>query len=128
MTQGYGVGSHAPAVTWGAIDIAIDGNGDGNADPAGSQGAPVYATMRGTIKVTPNSVPAGNHVWILGDQYKAGYAHLAEFAVETGQVVERGDLIGYMGSTGLSSGPHLDYQVWKDGVNQDPLEYGAMTK
>jgi murein DD-endopeptidase MepM/ murein hydrolase activator NlpD len=128
MTQGYGVGSHAPAASWGSVDIAIDGDGDGNADPRGSHGAPVYATMRGVVKATPDSVPAGNHIWVSGEQYKIGYAHLSAFAVETGQVVERGTLIGYMGSTGQSSGPHLDYQVWKDGVNQNPLDYGAMTK
>ncbi len=128
MTQGYGVGSHAPAVAWGAIDIAIDGDGDGAADPQGTQGAPIYATMHGVVEVTPNSVPAGNHVWVRGDQYKTSYSHLASFAVETGQVVDRGTLIGYIGSTGQSSGPHLDYQVWKDGVNQNPLEYGAMTR
>ena len=126
MTQGYGVGTHAPAATWGAIDIAIDGNGDGDADPQTSDGAPVYATMRGVVRVTPNSVPAGNHVWVLGDRYKTGYAHLKAFAVENGQTVERGTLIGYIGSTGHSSGPHLDYQVWKDGVNQNPLDYGVL--
>ena len=127
MTQGYGVGTHAPAAVWGAIDIALDGNGDGKSDPASSDGAPVYATMRGVVKVTPNSNPGGNHVWVIGDRYKTGYAHLKAFAVQTGQVVDRGTLIGYMGSTGHSSGPHLDYQVWKDGVNQNPLEYGALS-
>jgi len=126
MTQGYGVGSHAPAAIWGGIDIALDGNGDGAADPQGSDGAPIYATMRGIVQVTPNSVPAGNHVWIRGPHYKTGYAHLKAFAVETGQHVERGTLIGYMGSTGNSSGPHLHYDVWNDGVNVNPLEYAAL--
>ncbi len=126
MTQGYGVGTHAPANVWGAIDIALDGNGDGNADPTASNGAPVYATHSGVVKVTPNSVPAGNHIWVHGERYKTGYAHLKAFAVETGASVKRGDLIGYIGSTGQSSGPHLDYQVWKDGVNQNPLDYGAL--
>ena len=126
MTQGYGVGSHAPAAVWGAIDIALDGNGDGAADPGSSDGAPVYATMRGVVKLSPNSVPAGNHIWVLGGRYKTGYAHLKSFAIQNGQLVTRGTLIGYIGSTGHSSGPHLDYQVWKDGVNQNPLEYGAL--
>src|SRR3954454_23379695 len=49
MTQGYGVGSHAPANIWGAVDLAIDGDGDGQADPKGSWGAPVYATHRGIV-------------------------------------------------------------------------------
>ncbi len=126
MTQGYGVGTHAPAAIWGAIDIAIDGNGDGQADPGASNGAPIYATMHGVVEVTPNSVPAGNHIWVRGEHFKTSYSHLKGFAVQTGQVVERGTLIGYMGATGEASGPHLDYQVWKDGVNQNPLDYGAM--
>ncbi len=128
MTQGYGIGTHAPAATWGAIDIAIDSNGDGRADPRASDGAPIYATHRGVVTVTPNSVPAGNHIWVRGEHYRTGYSHLKRFAVQTGQVVERGTLIGYMGATGRASGPHLDYQVWKDGVNQNPLSYGAMPK
>ena len=126
MTQGYGVGSHAPAAIWGGIDIAIDGDGDGRADPQGSDGVPIYATMRGIVEVTPDSEPGGNHVWVRGERYKTGYAHLKAFAVETGQAVSRGTLIGYMGATGHASGPHLHYDVWKDGVNQNPLDYGAL--
>lgn len=127
VTQGYGVGSHAPAAVWGGLDIAIDGDGDGAVDPAGSMGAPLYATMSGVIEVTPDSMPAGNHIWIKNDRYKVGYGHLKEFAVETGQTVKRGDLIGYMGSTGQSSGPHLHYHIWQDGVNINPNDFGAMT-
>lgn len=128
MTQGYGVGSHAPAATWGAIDLALDGDGDGQADPQGTWDAPIYATHRGTIQMTPESWPAGNHVWVIGERYKTGYAHLKRFApgLVDGQVVERGQLIGYIGSSGMSSGPHLDYQVWEDGVNKNPLEFRAL--
>ncbi|NCC34380.1 MAG: M23 family metallopeptidase, partial [Chloroflexia bacterium] len=113
MTQGYGVGTHAPAHTWGAIDLAIDSTGNGMADPQGSWNHPIYATHDGLITVTPNSYPAGNHVWIVNEMYRTGYAHLATFTVSNGQVVARGDRIGTMGSTGMSSGPHLDYQVWE---------------
>ncbi|ABX06323.1 M23 family metallopeptidase [Herpetosiphon sp.] len=123
MTQGYGVGSHAPAEVWGAIDLAVDGNGDGAADPAGSVGAPVRATMSGYIEVTADSWPAGNHIWVIGNEYKTGYAHLSEFKVQDGDYVERGTIIGTIGSTGSSSGPHLDYQIWHNGVNQNPLNY-----
>src|SRR6185436_171601 len=49
MTQGYGVGTHAPANIWGAVDLAIDGNGDGQPDPEGTFGTPVYATHAGVI-------------------------------------------------------------------------------
>jgi len=128
MTQGYGVGSHAPANIWGAVDLAIDGDGDGKADPQGSLGAPVYATQRGVVHLARDTWPAGNHIWVEGIRFKTGYSHLKDFApdLQDGQVVERGQLIGYVGSTGESSGPHLDYQVWKDGVNVNPLDYGAL--
>ncbi|NJM09010.1 M23 family metallopeptidase [Candidatus Gracilibacteria bacterium] len=127
MTQGYGVGTHAPAEVWGAIDLAIDGNDDGAADPQGSYDAPIYATHSGVVKVTPNSHPAGNHIWVSNEQFKTGYAHLAGFVVESGAHVERGQLIGYVGSTGMSSGPHLDYQIWEmqggTWVNRNPLDF-----
>ncbi len=130
MTQGYGVGSHAPAVTWGAIDLAIDSTGDGYADPQGSWSHPIYATHSGTVRVTPNSYPAGNHVWVTNESYRTGFAHLEAFAATDGQTVQRGDLLGYMGSTGMSSGPHLDYQVWEEQggnwVNVNPLDYNAL--
>ncbi|PDV99509.1 M23 family metallopeptidase [Candidatus Chloroploca asiatica] len=127
MTQGYGVGTHAPAHVWGAIDLAIDSTGNGMADPQGSWNHPIYATHDGVVTVTPNSYPAGNHVWIVNDAYRTGYAHLATFTVSNGQVVARGDLIGTMGSTGMSSGPHLDYQVWEKvngaWINRNPLDF-----
>ncbi len=130
ITQGYGVGSHAPAEVWGAIDLAIDGDGDGAADPAGSLRHPIYATQSGMVALTPNSWPAGNHIWVANGQYRSGYSHLDSFAVTDGQPVRPGDLLGYVGSTGQSSGPHLDYQVWamQDGqwVNLDPLGFGAL--
>jgi len=126
MTQGYGVGSHAPANIWGAVDLAIDGNDDGQADPQSTDGTPVYATHDGVVQLARDTFPAGNHIWVLGNRFKTGYSHLKDFAVQDGQTVKRGDVIGYVGSTGESSGPHLDYQVWQDGVNVNPLDFGAL--
>jgi murein DD-endopeptidase MepM/ murein hydrolase activator NlpD len=122
LTQGYGVGSHAPAAIWGAVDLAVDGDGDGRADPAASWDAPIVATHGGTVEVALNSDPAGNHVWVndLGGIWRTGYSHLDSVTVQTGQVVQAGEEIGRMGSTGRASGPHLDYQVWQSGVNRDP--------
>ncbi len=132
MTQGYGTGTHAPANVWGAIDLAIDGDSDGVADPDGTQGTPVYATHGGIIKTSRNTWPAGNHLWVINQHYKTGYAHLEDFAVDNGQMVQRGDVIGYVGSTGQSSGPHLDYQVWQwqgnQWVNQNPMHFGVLVQ
>lgn len=126
MTQGYGVGSHAPAEIWGGLDMAIDGNGDGQADPQGTEGAPIYATHSGVARVKPDTWPAGNYLAIDGTGYKTAYAHLSGYAVEDGQPVQQGQVIGYVGGTGQASGPHLHYEVWKNNVNVNPLDYGAL--
>jgi murein DD-endopeptidase MepM/ murein hydrolase activator NlpD len=126
MTQGYDIGSHAPAAIWGGVDLAIDGNGDGQADPDGTFGQPVYATHAGISHVKPDTWPAGNYLAIEGEHYKTAFAHLKEYAVQDGQAVERGQIVGYIGSTGQSSGPHLHYEVWQDGVNVNPLDFGAL--
>jgi murein DD-endopeptidase MepM/ murein hydrolase activator NlpD len=126
LTQGYGVGSHAPAAVWGGFDLALDGDGDGQADPKGTANAPIYATHDGIAQVRPDTWPAGNYLAILGDGYKTAYAHLSSYAIQDGQAVRRGDVVGYVGTTGQSTGPHLHYEIWKDGVNVDPGEYGAL--
>jgi murein DD-endopeptidase MepM/ murein hydrolase activator NlpD len=113
MTQGYGVGTHAPADIWGAIDLAVEGN---------SWYQPIVATHDGHVTVTLDSYPAGNHVWVNepGGVWRTGYSHLAVVTVAGGQFVRAGEQIGLMGSSGVSTGPHLDYQVWRGGVNVDP--------
>jgi murein DD-endopeptidase MepM/ murein hydrolase activator NlpD len=126
MTQGYGVGTHAPAARKGGIDLAVDANGDGRSDPQVSMGSPMYATVSGVIEAKANTHPAGNHIWIKNEHFKVGYAHMLAFAVENGQTVRRGDLIGYVGATGRATGPHLHYHIWKDGTNVNPLNYGAL--
>lgn len=122
ITQGYGVGTHTPAHIWGAIDLAVDGDGDGLAEPGPSWYAPVVATHDGVARVTMNSYPAGHHVWVLAADgvWRTGYSHLAIVTVIDGQQVRAGEVIGLMGSTGFASGPHLDYQVWRGDVNIDP--------
>jgi murein DD-endopeptidase MepM/ murein hydrolase activator NlpD len=54
---------------------------------------------------------------------KTTYGHLAKLKVRTGQVVKRGDVIGWVGSTGLSTGPHLHYEVEHRGAGLDPLKF-----
>jgi hypothetical protein len=122
ITQGYGVGSHAPTDVWGAVDLAVDTDGDGYAEPGSSWYAPVVATHTGTVRVDLDTYPAGNHVWVSDEAsgWRTGYSHLAIITVISGQHVRAGEVIGMVGSSGTSSGPHLDYQVWKGEVNVDP--------
>ncbi len=115
LTQGYGVGTHAPAEEWGAIDLAL-------ASPAETQGVPVVATHSGTASVVFASYPGGNQVSVSGGGWRTNYAHLSEVLVEHGAYVAAGTVIGLVGNTGMSSGPHLDYQVWSGSVNIDPTE------
>ena len=126
LTQGYDVGTHAPAATSGGLDLALDPDGDGLGNPEASFGAPVYATHRGVVHLEPDTYPAGNHLWVTNAAYQTGYAHLAAYAVADGQAVERGAVLGYVGATGQATGPHLHYHLWEDGVNVNPLAYGAL--
>jgi murein DD-endopeptidase MepM/ murein hydrolase activator NlpD len=58
-----------------------------------------------------------------GFGYKTRYAHMHDFNVRTGQNIKRGDLIGYVGNTGLSTAPHLHYEVHINGAQVDPVHY-----
>lgn len=122
ITQGYAVGSHAPAEVWGAIDLAVDSNGDGYAEPEASWYTPIVATHDGHVAINDNSYPGGNYVTVYepAGVWRTGYGHLALITVVSGQFVRTGEQIGLMGNSGLTSGPHLDYQVWRSGVNVDP--------
>ena len=55
--------------------------------------------------------------------YQTMYGHLSRIVVREGQKVNRGDLIGYVGSTGKSTAPHLHYEVWKNGTKIDPINF-----
>lgn len=87
-------------------------------------GTPVRATAGGHVAFAGRKGGAGNMVEIrhVGG-YRTAYLHLSRFAkgVRSGSRVAQGDIIGYVGSTGLSTGPHLDYRVKKDGRWIDPL-------
>ena len=55
--------------------------------------------------------------------YQTLYAHMSAYNVKAGQKVKRGDIIGYMGNTGMSTGPHIHYEVKKNGIPVDPINY-----
>jgi murein DD-endopeptidase MepM/ murein hydrolase activator NlpD len=94
-------------------------------------GTPIYATGDGVVKNADNSLSGyGNHIEINhGFGYVTLYAHLSKYKVRAGQKVKRGDVIGYVGSTGRSEGPHLHYEVIKDGEKINPLNfyYGSIS-
>ncbi len=123
MTQGYGVGTHAPSAIWGAVDLAVDGNGDGYAEPSATIGAPVVALHGGIAKVVPNNWLAGNYVRIDDDMngWATAYAHLDSLNISNEQRIEPGMIIGWVGTTGYSSGPHLHYEVYQNDININPL-------
>lgn len=95
------------------------------------RGTPVYATGNGRIMRADNKATGyGNHIVIdHGFGYETLYAHLHKYNVRVGQYVERGDIIGFVGSTGRSQAPHLHYEVTKDGQQINPINfyYGNLT-
>lgn len=89
------------------------------------QGTAIYATADGVIKTAGNTGNGyGNHVVINhGYGYETLYGHMYRIKARAGQRVQRGDLIGYVGSTGKSTGPHCHYEVHKNGQKLDPAYF-----
>ena len=93
-------------------------------DFAASTGTPIYATGDGSVKVSEFNSGYGNMVVLKhGNGYESLYAHMSRSKVRNGQKVKRGDVIGYVGSTGLSTGAHLHYEIHKNGEAVDPVMY-----
>ena len=94
-------------------------------------GTPIYATGDGVVYKADASLSGyGNHIEINhGYGYKTLYAHLSKYKCRPGQRVKRGDIIGYVGSTGRSQAPHLHYEVFKGGERVNPLNfyYGSIS-
>lgn len=88
-------------------------------------GTPIYATGNGTVeKVSNIRTGYGKHIIIdHGYGYKTLYAHNSKNLVTKGQKVNRGDVIAHVGSTGLSTSPHLHYEVHKDGKKINPVNF-----
>ena len=91
------------------IDIAVD------------IGTPVYAAGMGTVETAGWNGGYGQYVRIRhGNGYESAYGHMSGIAVSAGQQVRKGEIIGFVGSTGYSTGPHLHFEVFVDGENVDP--------
>jgi murein DD-endopeptidase MepM/ murein hydrolase activator NlpD len=89
------------------------------------RGTPVYASGDGKVSRADNSAAGyGNHIRVdHGYGYESLYAHLYKYNVRKGQRVKRGDLIGFVGSTGRSEAPHLHYEIFKDGERINPINF-----
>jgi murein DD-endopeptidase MepM/ murein hydrolase activator NlpD len=94
-------------------------------DFAAPLGTPIYATADGIVRVAGNLGNGyGNHVVINhGYGYETLYGHMYRIGVKNGHKVKRGEVIGYVGSTGKSTGPHCHYEVHKNGRPLDPVYF-----
>ncbi|ENI4127687.1 peptidoglycan DD-metalloendopeptidase family protein [Vibrio fluvialis] len=94
-------------------------------DFAVNTGTPVYAPADGVVEVTRASSKGSGNFLRLQHSYgfTSSYSHLQKFAVKSGDFIQKGDLIGYSGNSGLSSGPHLHYEIRFVGRSLDPRPF-----
>jgi murein DD-endopeptidase MepM/ murein hydrolase activator NlpD len=115
LTSGFGMRTH-PVLGGRRRHAGID--------LAAPTGTPVYATADGVIGRADWYSSYGLYISIdHGASMETRYAHLSRLAVAAGDYVKKGELIGYVGSTGRSTGPHLHYEVRVDGVAVNPIPY-----
>lgn len=100
-------------------------------DIAAPEGTPIYSSDAGTVELANHGGAIGLQVVLEHLSHKTIYGHMSQLAVSAGQSVQQGDLIGYVGSTGDSTGPHLHFTVFErqtDGWGRiDPANYLAQT-
>jgi murein DD-endopeptidase MepM/ murein hydrolase activator NlpD len=93
------------------------------------QGTPIYAVTDGKVEFAGRNGGHGNFVRLdHGNGLDTGYSHMSRIAVSRGQRVRRGQVIGYVGSTGLSTGPHLHYEMYRGGKTVDPSSVRFVTR
>ena len=94
-------------------------------DFSAKRNTPIYAPSDGVVtRADSRSSGYGKHIRIdHGFGYTTLYGHLNNYNVRRGQKVERGEIIGYVGSTGRSKAPHLHYEVWKDKKKINPINF-----
>ncbi len=88
-------------------------------------GTPIYATGDGVVdRADAEAAGYGSHVVINhGFGYQTLYGHMSKMLVKPGQVVKRGEIIGLVGNSGISSGPHVHYEVIRNGDKVNPVNY-----
>jgi murein DD-endopeptidase MepM/ murein hydrolase activator NlpD len=115
VSSGYGQRQHP--ITGGlkfhtGIDLAV------------AEGTPIYATHSGVVQTSGVQGGYGNLVVLGGaNGLQTYYAHQSRMAVKVGEYIQQGQLVGYVGSTGMSTGPHLHYEVRMNGRHVNPASY-----
>lgn len=113
MTSGYGLRRH-PVLGYTRMHAGVDFGA--------AWGTPIFAVSDGVVAYAGRHGGHGNYVKLdHGGGIGTGYAHMSRIAVAPGGRVHTGQVIGYVGSTGLSTGPHLHYELYKQGRTVDPL-------
>ena len=93
-------------------------------DLAAPTGTPIYASRSGTVTTASYGSSSGYYVQIdHGDGYRSIYMHMTHYDVYAGQYVRQGQVIGYCGSTGVSTGPHLHFGISLNGSYVNPANY-----
>jgi len=93
-------------------------------DLAAGQGTPIYATKSGKVTTATYNYAYGYYVVVNHlDGYSSLYGHMTHYTVSEGDYVERGEVIGYVGSTGYSTGPHLHFTIYYNGNTVNPMSY-----
>lgn len=112
MSSGFGMRRH-PVLGYNKMHKGVDF--------AASTGTPIYAAGNGTIEKAGRFGGYGNYVRIRhNSSLKTAYAHMSRMVVKPGQRIRQGDLIGYVGTTGRSTGPHLHYEVLVNNSHVNP--------
>lgn len=120
QTSSYGMRRH-PILGYSRMHRGIDFRA--------SYGSPIYAVTDGTVEFAGRHGGHGNFVKLgHGGGLETGYAHMSRIAVSRGQRVRRGQVIGYVGSTGLSTGPHLHYEMYRSGQSVNPSGVQFVTR
>jgi murein DD-endopeptidase MepM/ murein hydrolase activator NlpD len=113
MSSGYGMRRH-PILGYTRMHAGIDF--------AAAYGSPIYAATDGVVSYSGRHGGHGNYVRLEhGNGLATGYAHMSRIAARYGQRVRQGQVIGYVGSSGLSTGPHLHYELYRGGQTINPL-------
>ncbi len=112
LTSGFGMRFH-PILGYSRLHQGVD--------LAAADGTPIVAASAGVVRFAGWHGGHGNYVLIAhAGGMATGYGHMSGFVVAPGQSVRQGELIGYVGSTGLSTGPHCHFETFRDGVAIDP--------